>query len=73
MVNDFTIISKTNITSLSNSLNTKKTRAYDVGKPGPGLRQAQTCGEVKSVRCDVKYLHQYKYAMISFTLVISEV
>jgi len=30
-------------------LNIKKTTTYDVGKPGPGLGQAQKCDRVKSV------------------------
>jgi hypothetical protein len=31
-------------TSHLDSLNTKKTMKYDIGNPGPGLGQEQTCG-----------------------------
>jgi hypothetical protein len=44
-----TISTKWTITSHLNSLNTKKTMAYDVVNPGPGLGQAQKGGEVKSI------------------------
>ena len=47
LVNNFTNTKKT-ITSHLNSSNTKKT-THEVGKPGPGLREAQKCGRVKSV------------------------
>jgi hypothetical protein len=35
--------------SYHHSLNTKKTTVYNVGNPGPGLRQAQTCPGVKPI------------------------
>jgi hypothetical protein len=47
MVNNFTNINKT--TSPLNSLNIKKTKIYDVGNPGLGLRKAHKCGRVKLV------------------------
>jgi len=37
------------ITSDLHSLNTAKTTTYDVGDPGSGLEQAQTCGGVKPI------------------------
>jgi hypothetical protein len=41
---------KRTITSHLNSLNTKKkTIAYDIGNPGPGLIQGQKCGRIKQV------------------------
>jgi hypothetical protein len=49
------VINSTNInkindhlSSLLNSLITKKTRTNNVGNPGPGLGQAQKCDRVKS-------------------------
>ena len=47
MVNNSTIINKVN-NHLSPSLteHKKNTTAYDVGNPGPGLRQAQKYGRV---------------------------
>jgi hypothetical protein len=47
MVNNFTNINKA--TSPLNSLNIKKTKIYDVGNPGLGLRKAQKFGRVKLV------------------------
>jgi len=38
------ILTKRTTTSHLDSLNTKKTMKYDIGNPGPGLGQAQTCG-----------------------------
>jgi hypothetical protein len=40
---------KRTITSHLNSLNIKKTTAYDVGIPGSGLGQAQKYGRIKPV------------------------
>jgi hypothetical protein len=37
------------ITSHLNSFNMKKTKIYGVRNPGPGLWQAQTCGELKPI------------------------
>jgi hypothetical protein len=31
-------------------LNIKKIMTYDVGNPGPGIRQAHKCGKVKLVK-----------------------
>jgi len=42
-----TISTNRTITSRRSSLNIKKTMAYDVGNPGPGLGQAQKYGGVK--------------------------
>jgi hypothetical protein len=30
-------------------LNIKNTTTYEIGNPGPGLRQVQKCGRVKAV------------------------
>jgi hypothetical protein len=45
------VINSTNIYKTNNlhSLNTKKTTAYDVGNPSPGLGQTQKCGRFKPV------------------------
>jgi hypothetical protein len=51
MVNNSTNINKTNnhLSLQINTVNIKKTMTYDVGNPGPGLKLAQKCGEVKLV------------------------
>jgi hypothetical protein len=49
MVNNSANINKTYNDLLTFSLNTKKTTTCDIGNPGPGLGQAQKCGEVKPV------------------------
>jgi len=63
------VINSTNInkindhlSSLLNSLITKKTRTNDVGNPGPGLGQAQKCDGVKPG----SYLQELKSQGISF-------
>jgi len=43
------IINKMNNHLSSKNFKHKKTMTYDVGYPGPGLRQAQKCGRVYQI------------------------
>jgi hypothetical protein len=49
MVNNFTIINKINNHLSPQTIERKKTTAYDFRNPDPGLVQAQKCGGVKPV------------------------
>ena len=49
MVNNFTIINKINNLLSPQTIERKKTTAYDFRNPDPGLVQAQKCGGVKPV------------------------
>jgi hypothetical protein len=55
MVNNYTntCINKTSL----NSLNIKKTMTYNVGNPGPVLRQAQKSGMIKLVNGILILIH----------------
>ena len=47
MVDNSTNINKTNNHPHHKPPNTKKTTTYDVGNPGPSLKQAHTCDRIK--------------------------
>ena len=49
MVNKSTSVNKTNNHLSSQITIQEQTTTYGIGKPGPGLEQAQKCGRVKLV------------------------
>ena len=53
-----------------NSLNTKKTKTFDVGNPGPGLVQAQKWGGIKPVN-GFPTLSSYHLHALKFIIYLS--